>query len=281
MILTFNAKSVDSIILEKTLVGRKQMVDELYKELYEKCLNDETYQSLIVAPRGSGKTHLTKVIYSRLKQANELQDKIVIAYMVEDEYGVFNFTHFCLRVLTAIDRYNEIAEANIKAKILEISELPTKEQLSNITGYLKSIIGKKKLIILAENFDSLLNGMKDNGASLRDFMHENNIISLVATAQSLTGQFSSPKYPFYNFFKTRHLKKLKFEEAFELIKALIDVEENNDSKEELLKSIAENNEVKSKIRAIYELTSGNHRLLVHFFGFLKADVKSDLSKVFC
>jgi len=35
-----------------------------------------------------------------------------------------------------------------------------------------------------------------------------------------------------------------------------------------------------KIRAIYELTEGNHRLLVTFYSFLKAEYKSELSDVF-
>ncbi len=280
MILTFNAKSVGCDVLEKTLVGRKQLVDELFGELHQKCLNDETYQSLLVASRGSGKTHLTKVIYCRLKQAMELKDKIVISYLVEDEYGIVNFLHFCLRVLAAIDRYNELSGAQIKEKIQEISTLPTAQQTNAVSIYLRSLIGPKKIIVLVENLDSLLNGMNDKGASIRDFMHEHNCLSLIATSQSLSKHFNDGQYPFYNFFKTRHLKKLNFEEAFELIKALIEVEENENSKKQLQDAIGNSQDIKNKIRAIYELTGGNHRLLVHFYGFLKADIKSDLSKVF-
>ena len=81
MILTFSAKTVNCDLLEKTLIGREETVDELYEELEAKCLNDETYQSLIVAPRGSGKTHLTKVIYCRLKKAVGLENKIVICLL--------------------------------------------------------------------------------------------------------------------------------------------------------------------------------------------------------
>jgi hypothetical protein len=92
--------------------------------------------------------------------------------MVEDEYGVVNFTHFCLHVLATLDRYNEIGEADIKERILKISELPNKEQLSAISSYFISIVGTKKLIALVENFDTLLKGMNDDGASLRDLMHE-------------------------------------------------------------------------------------------------------------
>jgi len=278
-ILTFNAKSVSCNKLEKTLIGRKETVDELFNELHEKLIKGETYQSLLVAQRGSGKTHITKVIYCRLKAAKKLQNKILIAYMIEDEYGISNFVHLCIQILNAFVRYNEPGSEHIPAAIESISELASKDQEAAIKKLLLDYIGKKGLVVLLENIETVFNGMGSDAAKLRDLMHENNKISLVATAQALTDNLTKSNYPFYQFFKTRHLKKLTFEQSFELIKALASLEEEA-IREPLLKELENSSDTKAKIRAVYELTSGNHRLTVHFFGFLKADIKSDLSKVF-
>ncbi len=278
-ILTFNAKSVSCDKLEKTLIGRKEIVDQLFQELTEKITKGETYQSLLVAQRGSGKTHITKVIYCRLKNAPELKDKMVIAYMIEDEYGISNFVHLCIQILNSFVRYKEPGSAHIPAAIDEISELATKNQEAAIKKLLLDFIDKKGLVILLENLETIFDGMGSEAAKLRDLMHEHNQISLVATAQALTDRLTDSKFPFYQFFKTRHLKKLTFDQSFELIKALAALEEAVISKP-LLVELNNNPDTRAKIRAIYELTSGNHRLIVHFYGFLKADIKSDLSKVF-
>jgi len=98
-LLTFNVKSVDDKILEQTLVGRKIILGQLEKELIEKVINKFTYQCLILAPRGGGKTHMIKVLYNRLKNNKSIANKILIAYMIEDEIGITNFLDFMIRIL--------------------------------------------------------------------------------------------------------------------------------------------------------------------------------------
>ena len=137
-------------------------------------------------------------------------------------------------------------------------------------------IGNKTLIVLIENLNIVFEGMKTAGqAKLRDFMHENNKISLVATSQNLFAQVQKSDYPFYNFFKTHRLEKLNYRQSLELVQAIASV----DTDKTLIKKLQESKTL-GKFRAIYELTEGNHRLLVSFYSFLKAEIKSDLSQVF-
>ena len=117
-LLTFNAKSVDAEILEQTLVGRKEILDRLEKELISKVKNKFTYQCLIIAPRGGGKSHMIQVLYNRLKENKSISNKILIAYMVEDETGIANFLDFMLRILESFIRYKELISKNLKEAIL-------------------------------------------------------------------------------------------------------------------------------------------------------------------
>ncbi|MBN1819153.1 MAG: hypothetical protein JW833_00470, partial [Prolixibacteraceae bacterium] len=274
-LLSFNAKSVDSEILEKTLVGRKDIVDKVEKELVKKIENGQSYQNLIIAPRGSGKTHITKVLYNRLKSNKKIAEKIAIAYMIEDEVGIANFLDFLVRVLESFIRYKEPGFENLKDAIYEISNMQERQEFA-LKNLLLDFLGEKLLIVLIENLNVVFEGMGQTGqARLRDFIHENNNICLVATSQNLFAHIQDSNYPFYNFFKTVHLNKLGFDESFEFMKAIAIAEENK----VVLKEFEKQN-VKGKIRAIFELTGGNHRLLVEFYSFLKAELKSELSQVF-
>ncbi len=275
-LLTFNAKSVDAEILEQTLIGRKETLDRLEKELISKVKNKFTYQCLIIAPRGGGKTHMIQVLYNRLKKNKSISNKILIAYMVEDETGIANFLDFMLRILESFSRYKEVNRKNLKEAIFEISNIATQHQEAAIKNLLLDYIGNKTLIVLIENLNIVFEGMKTNGqAKLRDFMHEYNKISLVTTSQNLFAQVQKSDYPFYNFFKTHHLEKLDYPQSLELMQAIASAEGNKRVSEQLQEP-----ETHGKIRAIYELTGGNHRLLVSFYSFLKAEIKSDLSLVF-
>ncbi|MCH8234300.1 MAG: hypothetical protein IIB82_16895, partial [Bacteroidetes bacterium] len=275
-LLTFNAKSVDAEILEQTLVGRKEILDRLEKELISKVKNKFTYQCLIIAPRGGGKSHMIQVLYNRLKENKSISNKILIAYMVEDETGIANFLDFMLRILESFIRYKEVNSKNLKEAIFEISDIAIQHQEAAIKNLLLDYIGNKTLIVLIENLNIVFEGMKTDGqAKLRDFMHENNKISLVATSQNLFAQVQKSDYPFYNFFKTHHLEKLNYRQSLELVQAIASV----DTDKTLIKKLQESKTL-GKFRAIYELTEGNHRLLVSFYSFLKAEIKSDLSQVF-
>ncbi len=275
-LLSFNAQSVNPIILEKTLTIRKKVVDDIESKCISKTLAGTTYQSLIIAPRGSGKTHIIKVLYHRLKDNNEINKKIIIAYMQEDPIGIANFTDLLLAILNSFELDVEKTEF-IQNKIYKASLITNKtEQINFIKATLLEIVGKLKIILLIENFNKILKSFgKSEQAKLRDFIHQYNNISIIATSQSLIKVLNDSTYPFYNFFDVKQLEKLNFEQAVELIEAIAKTEEN----EELLSEISKP-QFMSKLKAIYELTAGNHRLLVTFYNFLKAEYKSDLSVTF-
>jgi len=265
--------------LEKTLVGRKEVVDRVEQELLEKILIGQTYQSLLIAPRGSGKTHITKLLHYRLKNNPDLDDKIFVAYMNEDERGIANYSDFIRHILQSFVKHQEGNHEVLMDLIYEVSGLPIKQQETAFENILLEFIGKKGLVILVENLNILFDkktGMGLDGQNkLRSLMHEHNQISILATSQNLFYQIQDAKAPFYNFFNIDHLEKLNFEQAFDLVKIQADLENNDELTQELTNPI-----FKGKVRAIYTLTGGNHRLLVIFFNFLKVDFKSNLSEVF-
>ena len=279
MLLSFSANTIDPEILEATLVGRKKVVDRLEHELSEKILKGQTYQSLLIAPRGSGKTHITKVLHHRIKSNESLSDKVLVAYMNEDERGIANFSDFLRHVVESLIKYKEPGFEILREAIFHISALKIKDHEKAFVKLLLGYINEKGLIILIENLNVIFDEKKGMGADgqskLRALMHENNKFSILATSQNLFHQIQDRNAPFYNFFNIEHLKKLEFKEALEFIRIQAKLKKDKKLEAELFTPYFE-----GKVRAIYELTMGNHRLLVIFFNFLTAEIKSDLSDVF-
>lgn len=279
MLLSFSANTLSPELLEQTLVGRKEILNQIEKELIEKVSKGHTYQSLLIAPRGSGKTHMTTALRYRIIQNKAIRKKILVAYMNEDERGIANFSDFIRHILQSFIKHKEGDFEKLNDLIYEVSGMNIPKQEDAFVKILLEFIGKKSLIILIENLNILFDqktGMGSDGQTkLRSLMHEHNQLSILATSQNLFYQIQDPSAPFYGFFNIRHLEKLNFDETLEFIKAQAALEENPTLEEAIDTPL-----FTGKVRAIFQLTGGNHRLLVIFFNFLKADVKSDLSKIF-
>jgi tetratricopeptide (TPR) repeat protein len=287
MLLSFSANNIPPSILEATLVGRKEIVDQIENELLEKVLKGRSYQSLLIAPRGSGKTHITSVLYHRIKSNIELLDKVYVAYMIEDERGIANFLDFIRHILESFVRHKEGNYHSLMESIYEISDLDDSKQEDAIVELFLNFLGDKKLVLLIENLNVIFNNKTGMGVEgqkkFRSLIHETNCINILATSQSLFRHIEDSDAPFYNFFNIRNLEKLTFEQTLEFIGTLIDLElESNPNSEANKKLKQEINKptFSGKVKAIYELTGGNYRLLVIFFDFLKAEVKSDLTRIF-
>jgi tetratricopeptide (TPR) repeat protein len=276
-LLTFGAKSVEPNILEQTLTVRAKVVNEIEKNCVNKTSNSTTWQSLIIAPRGTGKTHLIKVLYHRLKGNKNISNKSVIAYMSEDEVGIANFTDLMVSIIRAFVRYNESGSETLETQISQASIISdTNKRKIFVKDILLKFADKRIIILLIENFDKILNSLGTQGqGSLRDFIHLYNKLSIIATSQNLIAYLQDSKSSFYNFFNIFQLEKLDFNDSVKFLGAIAKTESNVELVNEIKKP-----ELEGKLRAIYELTEGNHRLLVTFYSFLKADFKSELSEIF-
>lgn len=276
-LLSFGAKSVNPLLLEETLTTRKIVVDEIEHKCVAKILKHTTYQSLVIAPRGSGKTHMTKVLHHRLINNEVIRDKCVIAYMSEDEVGIDSLTDLIVSMFRAFIRYGEDGSDILNGKIEEAADISNiNERIAFIKTTLNEFANDRIIILLIENFDQIMEALKKNGQEeLRDFIHEYNNLSIIATSQNLIQGLQKSDYPFYNFFNIFNLKRLTYDESVAFFKKIASAENHTD----LIKEM-DTPTFKGKLKAIYELTEGNHRLLVTFYSFLKAEYKSEFSNVF-
>ena len=250
--------------LETILVQRHTILQDAVERVKESALTDHKHHLLFVGPRGCGKTHLTTLIVHRLGQDAEVNEKLRIAWLNEDET--------CTSVLELLLRMHAALEKRYPAEYQKetISQVFDMEPTDAQAFLQKHLIGSLKdrtLLVVAENLDAIFEGLGDKGQKqLRAFIQENPYLTLVATAQRLVDDLSKRTNPFFGFFQTEHLKPLNVAEATELLQNIAHLRGTQDVVDFLA-----TNRGRSRVRALHHLSGGNHRIYIVLSQFITRD----------
>ena len=254
-------------VLENIFVQRQELAQELVDRIRESVLTSAKHHTLLTGSRGIGKTHLVSLVYHRICKIDDLRDRILIAWLSEEEWSVTSFLDLLLCIFQALqDEFNNSKGAQPcppKERVESLYEMSVDAADSEGATLLKDFIGERTLLLLVENLDDLFAGLgKDGQKQLRTFLEENSCINL-ATAQSLFKDVKQKNSPFYGFFCHEELKELKADDATQL---LANIAKHN--KNDKLASFIQTQTGRDRIKAVHFLAGGNHRLYVIFSEFL-------------
>jgi tetratricopeptide (TPR) repeat protein len=248
-------------LLEKTFVQRQRLAERLTQLFAESALTDSKHHVLLVGPRGIGKSHLVSLIYHRLLDEPELRDRLAIAYLREDEWGITSFLDLLLRIL----RESKIPTHELQSLNVEAAEEQAWKALQ------ESLQGKTLLLIL-ENLETVLSSMGEDGQrKWRACVQNNPIWSVLATSPSLSEDISDHASPFYGFFEILPLEGLSAADAITLMQRLAESQGRHDIAEYVSSPAG-----RARVRAVQHLANGNHRVFVIFYDFLAHDKEADL-----
>jgi len=277
-LLSFSPRWADEQLLESTLAGRRELVDRLEELARDGAGGANKHQRLIVGVRGSGKTHVLKVLHNRLWKDEDVRKHLLIVYLLEDELGIATYLDFLVRLLRAIVNWYP-GESELAAGLNALQDLPASAQVPRAKELLLSAAGTKDVLILMENlgitFDRTSGFGRKGQEALRDLVQQHPRFMIFATAQALTQDVSDHDSPFYGFFKTTHLTKLTLDQAHGFLASMAKAYGKPGVVEYL-----QTPEGRGRVEAIYQFTGGNHRLLVTFFDFLSADSVAKIGDVF-
>ena len=277
-LLSFSPRWADEQLLESTLAGRRELVDRLEELARDGAGGANKHQRLIVGVRGSGKTHVLKVLHNRLWKDDDLRKRLLIIYLLEDELGIATYLDFLVRLLRAIVNWYP-GESELAAGLNALHDLPAVAQAARAKELLLSAAGTKDVLILMEHlgitFDRTSGFGRKGQEALRDLVQQHPRFMIFATAQALTQEVSDHDYPFFGFFKTTHLTKLTLEQAHGFLASMARAYGKPG-----VVGYLQTPEGRGRVEAIYQFTGGNHRLLVTFFDFLSADSVAKIGDVF-
>lgn len=239
----FTPSTMPAELLERLFVVRQPVLEALMKRIKTLGHTPSPHHTLLVGPRGAGKTHLISLVYHRSKNlADTSKDKqLRIAWLPEDPWTLVSYG----RLLTAI---LERVAPDLSARKIDESELDASiRHTSRKDG---------PILVLAENLDQILDALGDTGQQkLRNLLQTESGILIIASTTRLDRSLSSHAAPFFGFFDTIRLDPFSPEEACEMLTTL--AREANNS--ELAKRLSENESL-ARIHTIAHLAGGQPRL---------------------
>ena len=239
----FTPSTMPAKLLERLFVVRQPVLEALMKRIKTLGHTPSPHHTLLVGPRGAGKTHLISLVYHRSKNlADTSKDKqLRIAWLPEDPWTLVSYG----RLLTAI---LERVAPDLSTRKIDESELDASiRHTSRKDG---------PILVLAENLDQILDALGDVGQQkLRNLLQTEPGILIIASTTRLDRSLSSHAAPFFGFFDTIRLDPFSPEEAREMLTTL--AREANNS--ELAKRLSDNESL-ARIHTIAHLAGGQPRL---------------------
>ncbi len=260
--------------LEAMLVQRGPLLARCEGHVLESLRTGSAHHSLLVGPRGIGKTHLISMLYHRLVANPAATDKALIAWMREEEWGVTSFFELVLRLLRTLNA--SYPELDIQPRLAAIYDEPLSSAQSLAEQLLLSVLGTKRLVVLLENLDDLFEQLGDHGQKAwRAFIQNHNNMVLVCTTPALFAGISLQKSTFYGFFDIEPLTELGFEDVVNLLRNLAQARGDV-----ALATFIDTPEGRARIRAVHHLAEGNPRIYIIFAQFLTQEGLDELVQAF-
>jgi DNA-binding transcriptional ArsR family regulator len=269
MNVTFLSRFTPSMMtpgaLEAIFVQREELAERLVELVRESALTPAKHHTLLIGPRGIGKTHLVSLIYHRICGMEDLRDRLLIAWLREEEWGVTSFLDLLLRIFRAL--LAERPDTTLAERVEALYNLSSEAAERAAGALLKEFVGDRVLLILVENLEDLFNGLGDKGQKrLRAYLQKHQHCAMLATAQSLFNSVALQTSPFYGFFRINHLEELTLDEATRLLTKIANLEGDR-----ALASFIKTPTGRARIRALHHLAGGNHRVFVIFSQFLNRE----------
>ena len=239
----FTPSTMPAKLLERLFVVRQPILEQLMERVKALGHTPSPHHTLLVGPRGAGKTHLISLVYHRSKNlADTSKDKpLRIAWLPEDPWTLVSYGRLLAAIL-------ERVAPDLSAQKIDESELDASiRHTSREDG---------PILVLAENLDQILDALGDSGQQkLRNLLQTESGILIIASTTRLDRSLSSHAAPFFNFFDTSRLHPFSPEEARQMLTTLAREANNSELAKRLL-----DNESLARIHTIAHLAGGQPRL---------------------
>ncbi|AFY91806.1 tetratricopeptide repeat protein [Chamaesiphon minutus] len=249
-------------VLEDILVQRHELVADLVDRIVISITTENKHFPLLIGARGMGKTHLVSIVYNRIKDRKDLQERVIIAWLREEEWGISSWLDLVVRIFRSIgEEYPDTELGSISINNITIlqSHSPMEAEVY-ADSLLAELVGKKTLFLIIENLDDIFDGLGTEGQQrLRAFLQEYKCCTILATTPVLFQGILSGKESFYGWFTRFNLQPFTHENAIEL---LTNIAAQSGDKE--LASFLHTPAGSARVRAVHRLAGGNPRVYTLF-----------------
>ncbi len=269
----FSPNRTDPEVLEAIFVQRHRLAEVWLERLRDSVFTGVKHHLLAIGPRGCGKSHLVALLVGRLRKDPAVRERVRIAWLSEDETTP-SFWKFLLRILRAL--YAEYGNEFPPLPPDQLTDVSDDRRINVLTDYLLKKLERRALLVVVENLDDVMRGLKDEGQKRwRAFLQEHPVVATLATAQQLTDDVSDRDRPFFGFFQIEHLQPLSANEAVSLLQKIAEYNNKTSVAAFLLTPTG-----RARVRAIRHITGGSHRVFIILSEFATRENLDDLITAF-
>jgi tetratricopeptide (TPR) repeat protein len=186
--------------LEAIFVARQSLLDDLVERAEQTTASPARNHTLLVGPRGAGKTHLLAMLYHRLQEAIAAGLTLQVARLPEDPYTIVSYPRLLAAIVAAVAEPARGSADDLEFRIDRLAQ------------------EKGPIVVFVENLDEVFTQIGVDGQrSLRHYLQTSPGLLLMATTTTLDRSLTQQTSPFYAFFSTVRLKPLTIDHAQELL----------------------------------------------------------------
>jgi tetratricopeptide (TPR) repeat protein len=258
--------------LERIFVQREDIAQDLVARIILSATTPAKHHSLLIGARGMGKTHLVSLVYYRLDRHQELKDKLIVAWLREEEWGVDSWLDLVVRIFRSLEE----KKVDTKGLLAQLQQVSISDAETLATQLLTDLIGDKTLLLIVENLDELFAGLGEKGQQkFRSFLQERQCCTILATTPALFAGVQDRSEPFFGFFNPIPLSPLDWEEATVMLQKIAELDGQAD-----LANFLQTPGGKARVRAVHHLAGGNPRVYTLFAQFITRESLDELVQAF-
>jgi len=217
----------DQNIIDQFVV-REHELDTVLEILRENIGSPSCQHTLVVGPRGRGKTMLLARVAAELRTDPQLQQTLLPVRFMEESVEVFDIGDFWLEALLYLAKECADQHPGLCSEIKAThADLARRASGDDVAGHAKATLLDaadrlgKQLVIMVENLQSLCEETdEDFGWQLRQSLQSDPKIMLLGSATSHFEALDDVGAPFFELFRILRLRALSTEECQDLWQAI-------------------------------------------------------------
>ncbi len=262
-LVPFTPTAVDSDQLERRTVGRSDILDHLLDGARAAARGLDRAHTLLVAPRGGGKTHVLTLFVHRLRKEEQLARALAVVVVAEDAVDIGSHADLLVAIVAVLGTSAEIDSAHLLRRDGGRAEL---ERL------VLAVLDGRPLVLVVENLDRVFSEFGSEGQrQLRAFVETSRAVMLVASAPALFQGVSRRTEPWFGSFAVERLAPWSAEEGAAFLERV--AQERGDS---ALANLIASPTGRARLAAVDRLVGGLPRLWTILAGCITVELLDEL-----
>jgi TPR repeat protein len=211
----YQAANSSNEAIKQNFLIRVAEFELIISDLRNKKPKDPLQHELILGRRGSGKSTLLRRIQVEIEEDKQLSAQFIAINLAEEQAAIYRLSDLWFEVLQEL-----MLQLNSKRQLQNFDAFDepqgyTRYLYSEIHQLLKS--HKKRLVLLLDNLDRILENFNDDGHLLREILLNHNDLQIIGGSTRMDEHFWRYDKPFYEFFRRHRLEGLSFQEIHHLL----------------------------------------------------------------